>query len=209
MRNLVPLIVLFFLFQTSSASSMTLQTRSHSLCGVDTYVSKTDALCGVGSYFEKSSPACAPIYNSKTDARICGFDEVLTVTKCERIPGSREPLVLVSPNPEDGCPRGYQQKTSPAPKRCQNVAFGIASYSMCRDVSHGVEYNATCALPIFGIASYKTCSFYKTPEELTAYIDATSDSLLTYKEITATEGLKSRNTIAFSEVSNKWLSFLA
>lgn len=183
MRPLNLLVLLLAVLNFTETYALDIQTRRHSLCGVESFNPRVDAKCGVEKYFDRVSSACAPIYKSKVDPRICGYDPNRTISRCERIPGSHAPQVSVFPEIELGCPAGYQMKTSPAPKACQNEAFGIAGYNSCRDASHGIESYNSCRLEEFGVENYKSCSFYKTPEELNAYIDATSETLVTYSEV--------------------------
>lgn len=92
-------------------------------------------------------------------------------------------MVLTGHDPELGCAAGFKEVLAPVPASCTNIAFGVRGYETCRDPSHGIQSYQTCSREDFPIASYKSCSFYKTPEELTAYIQATSESVETYQLI--------------------------
>lgn len=59
---------------------------------------------------------------------------------------------------------------------CQNPKFGSV-YKSCRHSSHGNESPKKCRSDKFSPELYKSCSFYKTPEEIDAYIEATYSSL--------------------------------
>lgn len=168
----------------SQALGMDLQTRSHPMCGTESRVSlENDPRCPVATYIAKSSAACAAIYNTKTDYKICGFDPARKEKRCEKMPGARAPMVLTGRDPELGCAAGFKEVLAPVPASCANIAFGVKGYETCQDPSHGIQSYQTCSREDFPIATYKTCSFYKTSEELTAYIQATSESVETYQLI--------------------------
>lgn len=64
-------------------------------------------------------------------------------------------------------------------KTCAKPEFGVAEWKSCRSADHGVESYATCSKPEFGVASYRSCSFYKNPEEVAAFIQATNETIQT------------------------------
>lgn len=200
MHKLILNTIISLLAVTGVADAMEKQTRRHPLCGVESYRTLlNDSRCPVDKYVEKeNSPACPPIYKSKADVRVCGYDSTRTIRRCERIPGFGQPERVTPPDPELGCGRGYRLVEAHPVKSCRNEAFGIAGYEVCRAPSHGVESYQTCSKPEFGIESYRECSFYKTPEELDAYIEATTESLQTYSQI-----LPTRKGELFTRLSNE------
>jgi len=59
---------------------------------------------------------------------------------------------------------------------CELEKFGKI-YKSCRAASHGNESPKKCRSDKFNAEIHNSCSFYKTPEEIDAYIDATYSSL--------------------------------
>lgn len=153
--------------------SFELQTARHPLCGVEAYQSRRDSACGAELYISKESSFCAPAkFNSRADARLCG-------TTCRVVrPTGRNGELISGPRGET-----LTRCVGQEPKSCEHPDFGVSSYQNCRHPRHGVELYKECQRPEFGIAQYKTCRFYKTPEQIEAYIYETNSSLDTYASI--------------------------
>lgn len=177
------LFLLLLAFQKPSFA-LEKQTRRHSMCGVEKYMTLyNDPRCPVDQYILKVSSACKPIYKFGTDMQICGPDPLRKDKICV-YPGN--PRLNQRPDPDLGCGAfgpGYRLVENPVPGRCRNEKFGFQEYEACRDPSHNVESYQACSRETFPVESYNECSFYKTPEELVAYIDATAESLETYRLI--------------------------
>ncbi|MDQ3235495.1 MAG: hypothetical protein M3Q07_27105, partial [Pseudobdellovibrionaceae bacterium] len=129
------------------------------------YFSKVAEKCGAELYFEQRSPNCeVEAYNERQD-KACG-SEMKNVEICSPPPNC--------PTCEVRCRTVLREVR----KTCRLPEFGIESYQSCRHSSHGIETYASCRLPEFGIEQYNECSFYKTPEEIDAYIEATNETLV-------------------------------
>ncbi|MDQ3230797.1 MAG: hypothetical protein M3Q07_03170 [Pseudobdellovibrionaceae bacterium] len=165
--------MIFTIFCCATALGAERKTLRHPLCGVELYFSKVDEKCGAGLYFEQRSPNCeVEAYNERQD-KACG-SEMKNVEICSPPPNC--------PTCEVRCRTVLREVR----KTCRLPEFGIESYQSCRHSSHGIETYASCRLPEFGIEQYNECSFYKTPEEIDAYITEVSISLENYAQILPT-----------------------
>lgn len=145
------IFTLFVLILETSGFALNKVTKRHELCGIESYKSKADPACGVELYLDLRGEECGvEHYNSRADASKCG-SRVFCI-------------------PEEN-------RCDTVPKICEHPSFGIKTYKSCRSPLHPVESYKTCSLIEFGVELYKECSFYKTPEEIDAYIDATYSSL--------------------------------
>ncbi|WP_141732307.1 hypothetical protein [Oligoflexus tunisiensis] len=162
--------MIFTALWCTTAFGAELKTLRHPLCGVELYFTKVDQKCGAGLYFEKRSPSCeVEAYSERSDIA-CGT-EMKNIEICARPPRC--------PTCEIRC----RYELREVRKTCRLPQFGVESYKSCRHASHGIEAYASCRLPEFGIERYKECAFYKTPEELEAYITEVSLSLENYTQI--------------------------
>lgn len=72
---------------------------------------------------------------------------------------------------------GVSCTTKPYAASCPMAKFG-SIYKSCRHESHGKESPKSCRSDKFAAELYNSCNFYKTPEEIDAYIDATAQTLV-------------------------------
>jgi hypothetical protein len=72
---------------------------------------------------------------------------------------------------------GIQCTTKPYAASCPLPKFG-SIYKSCRAEAHGKESPKKCRSDKFDAELYSSCSFYKTAEEVDAYIDATAQTLV-------------------------------
>jgi hypothetical protein len=72
---------------------------------------------------------------------------------------------------------GLSCTAKPFAATCPMEKFGKV-YKPCRAESHGKESPKKCRSDKFDAELYSSCSFYKTPEEIDAYVDATAQTLV-------------------------------
>ncbi len=173
MKLMIRLLLLALSLTPEISLSLELQTKRHPICGVEAYQTRRDPVCGIELYVSKESSFCSPSkFNSRADAARCG-------TTCKWVtPTGRNGELITGPG-------GRPQRTcvGQVPKTCEHPDFGAVAYQTCRHPQHGVELYSECQSPQFGAAQYNLCSFYKTPEQVEAFISETKLSLDTYASI--------------------------
>jgi hypothetical protein len=153
---------------------------------IKAYNTRTDPACGVALWKLGTDKWCPPLrYNTGTDAALCGTHKPTYTRAFHSCPrgahsgsttcntGDRK----LSESSHSGGPctdrdgiernllvtEAICEQATPVANTCENRAFGVAEWSLCRDWHHGVDTYATCPLPEFGVSEYYPCYLTASP----------------------------------------------